>query len=120
MGVFPKIRAKYERIQMWQMQQFGRLVDLLENNVSMVFSTIKKCLVAYLNLENFLSVTFDLQQLIQEGRLLIITIPKPHYFHVSVSLATILLCDYERIKDLEIGRETKIHIYCHHALGHCK
>lgn len=85
------IRDSYTDQQLWATQQIGRLVDLLDPCVKIVFVTIRvgKYLTEYLMA--LISSAFDDETI--QNRLKIVWVDRPSHFHPSVPLIDILLCN---------------------------
>ncbi|KAI8927849.1 hypothetical protein BC831DRAFT_450714 [Entophlyctis helioformis] len=85
-------RTKYENMQKWQIRQLGRLVDLMDPNVSIVYVT--PLLVG--EVEKFfkqaVGYCFDISDLVRSKRLFILSLKRPEFCKESVSLSAILMC----------------------------
>nr|KAJ3420427.1 hypothetical protein HK105_005681 [Polyrhizophydium stewartii] len=84
--------AKYENMHSWQIRQLGRLIDLLDPNVSVIYVTTLLSADVERFLKQTIGFTFDLSELIRAKRLLLITLKKPEFCAETVSLAGILMC----------------------------
>lgn len=94
------IKGKYATLRSWQMNQIGRIIDLLDPDVSVVFITHTISQEADEYFKDIISSAFNVQNLLDDNRLLVIEVPRPPHFADSVTLSKMLLCNTEKMSQL--------------------
>ncbi|OAJ42773.1 hypothetical protein BDEG_26187 [Batrachochytrium dendrobatidis JEL423] len=85
--------SKHNNMSAWQTRQLGRLVDILDPNVSVVYVTTLMPTEVEKFFKQAIEYTFNLAELVRSKRLLLISLKKPNHFSNTVSLSTILMCN---------------------------
>jgi hypothetical protein len=80
---------------------YGRLLELVDPNVRIVYVTPKLSSPALKSLHKFLNLHFSLQELLASKRLVIIEVPKPSYIVRSVSLTSSVLIQTQIFKQIK-------------------
>jgi hypothetical protein len=94
----PEIRSQYSHTQHWQMEQFGRLVDLMNPETKVVFITEQPSPQADAFFTDLLNETFDQKTI--KNRLLLLKLKRPAHFDKNVSVAKMLYCNTDALNQI--------------------
>ena len=93
MSFTPACREKYPSMTNWQMVGITRIIDLLNNDKTVIFLTFPMSAEGEAWFKTTLNQSLDFSRLIQQKRFYWVTLTRPPHFDENVSLAKVLLCN---------------------------